>query len=95
MQDKFMETISVRRNVLLSDTHHVESIVRSTQFFREDEVQVAVELVEERLRKGSESGYEFIFAEIGGERSDTAVSVSSPVPCTALIFTGSPPTEIS
>lgn len=45
----------------------IKEIVSSTGFFREDEIAVAVELVEERLAKGEASGYEFIFAEINGE----------------------------
>jgi ribosomal protein S18 acetylase RimI-like enzyme len=45
----------------------VRRIVESTGFFTAAEVDVAVELVDERLAKGDASGYHFIFAEDGGE----------------------------
>ena len=51
-----MESITFRKYPVNADPVTVESIVRSTGFFREDEVTVAVELVEERLSKGMESG---------------------------------------
>lgn len=48
------------------DPARVREIVATTGYFRPDEVDVAVELVDERLAKGPESGYEFVFAERGG-----------------------------
>ncbi|ADB18040.1 GCN5-related N-acetyltransferase [Pirellula staleyi DSM 6068] len=56
----------IRTEVTHSDLKNVERIVRATGFFREAEIGVAVELVEERLAKGAASGYEFLFAEIDG-----------------------------
>jgi ribosomal protein S18 acetylase RimI-like enzyme len=41
-------------------------MAEGTGFFRPDEVDVAVELVEERLAKGEASGYYFFFAERDG-----------------------------
>lgn len=38
-------------------------MAEATGFFRADEVEVAAELVRERLEKGMASGYEFLFAE--------------------------------
>ena len=58
----------------------IAEIVRSTGFFREDEITVAVELVEERLAKGLASGYEFLFAEYGGKT--VAYSCYGLIPCT-------------
>lgn len=55
-----------RYNVLPSDRVTVREIIESTGFFRPDEVDVAVELVDERLAKGEASGYFFIFAEEEG-----------------------------
>jgi D-alanine--D-alanine ligase len=46
-----------------SDRAAIRRIVDSTGLFRPAEVDVAVELVEERLAKGAASGYEFAFAE--------------------------------
>lgn len=74
----------MRKTVREGDGALVESIVRSTGFFREDEVLVAVELVDERLRKGKESGYEFIFAEVDGET--VAYSCFGLIPCTLHSF---------
>jgi acetoin utilization deacetylase AcuC-like enzyme/GNAT superfamily N-acetyltransferase len=49
------------------DAAKVRAIVRSTGFFNDREVEVAVELITERLEKGRESGYHFLFAERGEE----------------------------
>jgi len=62
------------------DTARINEIVRSTGFFREDEIKIAVELVEEWLSKGEASGYEFLFAEIAGET--VAYSCYGLIPCT-------------
>lgn len=75
-----MEEIMFRREVKPEDAERVEAIVRSSGFFREDEIAVAVELVEERLVKGAESGYAFIFAESGGITA--AYSCFGLIPCT-------------
>jgi GNAT superfamily N-acetyltransferase len=45
----------------------VRRIVESTGFFHPGEIDVAVELVDERLAKGPASGYHFIFADHEGE----------------------------
>lgn len=55
--------ISYRENVNPVDTERVREIVHSTGFFSAEEVDIAVELVTERLIKGLESGYYFLFAE--------------------------------
>ena len=46
-----------------SDPKAVRKLVAGTGFFRSDEVDVAAELVEERLAKGLASGYHFWFAD--------------------------------
>ena len=74
------QKITLRSIVHSDDPQLVESIVRSTGFFREDEIPVAVELVEERLEKGTVSGYEFLFAEIEGKT--VAYSCYGLIPCT-------------
>lgn len=70
----------LRDQVLPSDREHVRRIVESTGFFRADEVDVAVELVDERLAKGPASGYEFVFAD----RGEHAVGYAcfGPIACT-------------
>ncbi len=49
-----------------SDCQTIRELVAATGFFRPDEVDVAVELVEEWLRRGEASGYHFTFAEQDG-----------------------------
>jgi len=57
----------LRTEVLPDDREIVREIVAATGLFRQGEIDVAVELVESRLSKGLESGYEFLFAEQKGE----------------------------
>jgi GNAT superfamily N-acetyltransferase len=49
-----------------SDKEEIRNIVISTGFFYDHEVDVAVELIAERLEKGVSSGYHFVFAEAEG-----------------------------
>jgi N-acetylglutamate synthase-like GNAT family acetyltransferase len=74
------ENIIFRTRVKFEDIETVTEIVRSTNFFREDEVLVARELVDEAFHIGEESGYEFIFAEIDGRT--IAYSCYGLIPCT-------------
>jgi len=74
------QNITFRTAVKFEDIEDVTEIVRSTNFFREDEVLVARELVEEAFHKGKESGYEFIFAEVNGRT--IAYSCYGLIPCT-------------
>ena len=65
----------IRETVKTEDPANIREIVSSTNFFNDEEVGIAVELVEERLDKGEASGYHFLFAEIDGKTS----SHSSPL----------------
>lgn len=56
-----------RETVKPEDVEHVREIATSTGFFYDFEIPVAVELVEERLAEGEESGYFFIFMEAEGK----------------------------
>jgi GNAT superfamily N-acetyltransferase len=58
--------ISYRYAVEPDDSGRVRNIVESSGFFNPEEIEVAVELVVERLTKGEKSGYHFIFAESDG-----------------------------
>jgi ribosomal protein S18 acetylase RimI-like enzyme len=62
------------------DPERIKEIVRSTGFFREDEIHVAVDLAKERISKGASSGYEFLFADINGK--PVAYSCYGLIPCT-------------
>jgi len=58
--------ITYRHAVEPDDSGRIRSIVESSEFFNPEEIEVAVELVVERLTKGEKSGYHFIFAEMDG-----------------------------
>lgn len=63
-----MIDLLLRAEPRAADIAAVRRIVASTGFFRPDEIDVAVELIEERLDLGLEkSGYHFLFADRGGE----------------------------
>ena len=48
------------------DIKRVMEIVESTKFFYDHEVEIATELVAERLTHGESTGYCFVFAEVDG-----------------------------
>jgi GNAT superfamily N-acetyltransferase len=73
-----------RMEVYPSDVEVVRDIVVSTGFFRDDEVHVAVSLVEERVKTGKASGYEFIFLEMDGK--PVAYSCFGIIPCSLLSY---------
>jgi GNAT superfamily N-acetyltransferase len=52
-----------RYEVTPDDLAVVKHLAESTGFFSADEVDIAVELVSERLRNGDRSGYHFVFAQ--------------------------------
>jgi D-alanine-D-alanine ligase len=60
------KAILFRHEVAASDMLAVKDIVSSTGFFNSEEVDIAVELVEDRLAFGAASGYFFVFAEEAG-----------------------------
>ncbi len=59
----FIGGLVFRREVEPRDVELVRSMTASTGFFSAEEVLIAEELVRERLEKGPESGYHFIFAQ--------------------------------
>jgi len=76
--------LTFREDVRPADRDAVRSIVASTGFFHDHEIDVAVELVDERLAKGEASGYYFVFAE-----QDAAVvgyTCYGPIACTEGSF---------
>jgi GNAT superfamily N-acetyltransferase len=67
------------------DEAAVRRMAEATGFFRDDEVEVACELVRERLERGPASGYEFVFADgAGGE--PLGYACFGPIPCTVGSF---------
>ncbi len=76
--------ITYRNFLRTDDPHIVESIVRSTGFFREDEINIAREIAEEKFTAGEESSYQFLFAEIDGKT--VAFSCFGLIPCSLISF---------
>ncbi len=74
------ESIKLRYEVFEDDIVKVREIVESTGFFYPAEIDVAVELVDERLRKGEASGYFFAFVELDGRT--VGYSCYGPIACT-------------
>jgi len=69
-----------REEPLPSDADRVRDIVVSSGFFSPAEIEVAAELVQERLGQGIVSGYHFVFAE--QDRELVGYSCYGPIPCT-------------
>lgn len=72
--------ITFRNNPIPEDSFNIKRIVESSGFFYDFEVDVAVELVDERLSKGFESGYLFTFIEVNNEVAGYACY--GLIPCT-------------
>ena len=64
---KIINNLQYRESPLAGDIEAIRRIVVSTKFFNDDELDIAVELIEERLNKGVKSGYCFLFAEINNK----------------------------
>lgn len=79
------ESIRLRIVPTLHDLDAVRRIVDATGFFRAAEVDIAVELVEERLAKGEASGYEFVFADDPRGRT-VGYACYGPIACTIGSF---------
>lgn len=73
--------IQFNNHITAETPEKIRQICLSTGFFREDEVEVAVELAREALEKGQEeSGYYFLLAETHGEV--IGFVCFGPTPCT-------------
>ena len=55
--------IKFRITPMYEDSHNIKGNCKFDRFFYNHEVEVAVELLEERLKTGIESGYYFVFAD--------------------------------
>lgn len=61
-----MTPILFRNEIRPGDEKRIREMIISTGFFYDIEVEVAVELAEEKLANGKKSSYQFIFAEQAG-----------------------------
>lgn len=67
------------------DVAAVRTLVAGTGYFRPDEVDVAAELVDERLAQGEASGYFFVFADLddgAGAARLVGYTCYGPIACT-------------
>lgn len=78
------KTVGFRDSVLPSDPDAVRAIVESSGFFSKEEIDIAVELVDERLKQGLASGYYFIFAE--QNQRVVGYTCFGPVPATKFSY---------
>lgn len=62
-----LKALRLREGPEADDPQRVRKVVESSGFFSPAEILIAVELVEERLQRGAQSSYRFIFAEMPPE----------------------------
>ena len=55
--------LQYRDTVKKEDIESVRSIIQSSNFFNQEEIDIAAELVQDRFEKAEKSTYEFLFAE--------------------------------
>ena len=59
--------VKVRRSLESGDRVPLEKLIGETAFFNAEELEVALELIDDRLTQGEESHYRFLVAETDGE----------------------------
>lgn len=59
--------LTFRSEATPADIETVREIIVSTGFFYDFEIPVALELVEDRVERGVQSDYHFLFAELDGK----------------------------
>lgn len=59
--------ISLRNSVTYRDLNEIRRLLEDDGFFKPSEIEVALELVEDSITKGSNSDYHFILAEYEGK----------------------------
>lgn len=75
-------TWTLRDEACERDIGAVVEMARGTGFFRPDEVDVAEELIRDRVEKGRESWYRFVFAEREGGAPPAGFVCFGPIACT-------------
>jgi D-alanine-D-alanine ligase-like ATP-grasp enzyme/GNAT superfamily N-acetyltransferase len=58
--------VTIRRTLEPADRKPLEDLIRATSFFNPEEIDVALELVDDRLANGDSSHYRFLVAEADG-----------------------------
>ena len=73
-----------RKTVVPTDIMTVTDILKSTGFFKLFEIDVAVALLEDRMKDGEGCGYQFYFLEVEGRT--VAYACYGEIPCTTKNF---------
>jgi ribosomal protein S18 acetylase RimI-like enzyme len=75
----------IRRGLSPVDRQPLEELIRATEFFNPEEVEVALELVADRLANGEASHYRFLVAESDGPIAGQIAGYAcwGPIPGTA------------
>jgi D-alanine-D-alanine ligase-like ATP-grasp enzyme/GNAT superfamily N-acetyltransferase len=58
--------VEIRRGLEAADRGPVEELIRATGFFNPEEIEVALELADDRLAQGEASHYHFLVGEVDG-----------------------------
>ena len=67
MAEPMPDPCRIRRGLNPADREPIEALIRATAFFNPEEVEVALELVDDRLANGEASHYRFLVAESDGQ----------------------------
>lgn len=78
------DSLVFRETIRPEDVSRVREIVRSTGLFTQEEMEVAVELAKEAVRRGEASGYHFLFCDLN--EVPVGYACFGPVPCTGSSF---------
>ncbi len=74
----------IRDTIKSGDVKNIREIVSSTGFFSDEEINIAVELVEERLSREEACGYYFLFLDI--DNKTVGYSCFGPIPATKFSY---------
>lgn len=76
--------VELRSNIEPSDLGAIATLVEATGMFSRAEIEIAAELVDEFLRLGTDSGYQFTVAQCDGEV--VGYACCGPIPCTIASY---------
>jgi ribosomal protein S18 acetylase RimI-like enzyme len=77
--DRAQEVV-LRAELKALDRESIDRILRATGFFSQAEMDIALELIDDRLQMGEGSDYQFVVAEAGGQVA--GYSCFGAIPCT-------------
>lgn len=73
--------VTVRRGLVAADRDPIAQLLGATTFFNPEELEVALELVDDRITNGEQSHYRFLVAEV--DRRIAGYACWGPIPGTA------------